>query len=137
MKLSNVKKLSKLSRIEILSVMSILVGLGSGAAGITAAAASADTTTSTPQASSSVMRSVLHGDQLQAMAAALNLTTAQVQAHLKAHDVKQVVASAGLTSDAYHQKVQAQLTSELQAQGYSQTQIANALQHYQQYSTRS
>jgi hypothetical protein len=130
-------KLSKLSKIELLSAMSIVVGLISSGAGISATMASADSTSSNSQSSSAIGRSVVHADQLQAMAQALNMTPAQVQTHLKAHDVKQVVANAGLSADAYHQKVQAQLKNELQAQGYSQTQIDNAIQHYQQHTSRN
>jgi hypothetical protein len=130
-------RLSKLSKIELLSAISIVVGIVSSAAGISATVASADTTSSTAPTSGSIARSVVHSDQLQAMAAALNMTTAQVQAHMKAHDIKQAVTAAGLSADAYHQKVAAQLTSELQAQGYSQAQIDSATQHYQQHASRT
>ncbi|HEX4774076.1 MAG TPA: hypothetical protein VH234_00995 [Candidatus Saccharimonadales bacterium] len=124
-------KLSQLSKIEILTAISIVVGLTSSVAGIGATIASADSPASTTQSSTLIARSVVRSDKLQAMAGALNLTTAQVQTDLKTHNLKQVIANAGLTQATFRQKVQAQLTSELQGQGYSQTQIDNALQHYQ------
>jgi hypothetical protein len=130
-------KLTKLSKIELLSALSIAVGIISSGAGISTTVASADSTSAAAPTSSSIARSVLHADQLQAMGGALNMSTAQVQTHLKAHDLKQVVAASGLSADTYHQKVQAQMKSELQAQGYSQTQIDSALQRYQQRSTRN
>ncbi|HEX4774890.1 MAG TPA: hypothetical protein VH234_05215 [Candidatus Saccharimonadales bacterium] len=56
-------KVSKLSKIELLSAMSIVVGIISGGAGISATVASADNTSSNLQASSYITRSVLHEDQ--------------------------------------------------------------------------
>jgi hypothetical protein len=124
-------KLSKLSRIELLSVISIAAGITSGVIGVGAASASA----ASPAAASpsTIARSVVRADKLQAMAGTLNLTTAQTQADLKAHSLKQVVASAGLTKTTFRQKVQAQMQTELQAQGYNQTQITAALQHFQKH----
>jgi hypothetical protein len=129
-------KLSKWSKIEILSVVSIIVSLASGVVSLGGVASADSATTSNTQPSSSIARSVVHDDQLKAMASVLNLTTAQIQIHLKTHDLQQVVADTGLTGSTYHQKVQTQLESELQAQGYSQTQIDSAAQHYQQRSGR-
>jgi SOS response regulatory protein OraA/RecX len=81
--------------------------------------------------SGSIAQSVVREDRLEAMANVLNMTTSQVQTHLKAHDLKQVLANEGLSLQSSGQKVSAQLQSELQAQGYSQAQINSALQHYQ------
>jgi lysyl-tRNA synthetase class I len=127
----------KLTKGEILATLSIVVGVISTGAGVSTAVVSADSISSATQTSSTVARSVVHQDQLEVMAKVLNMTTADVQTHLKAHDLKQVVANAGLSDATYHQNVQAQLRSELQAQGYSQEQVDNAMQHYQQHANRN
>lgn len=122
----------RVTKNEALAAVSIIVGITSTVAGLSATAASADTSSAALQSSSSIAQSVIRADRLDTMAKVLNMTTAQVQAHLKAHDLKQVLASKGLSMQASRQSVLAQLKSELQAQGYSQTQIDSALQAYQQ-----
>lgn len=114
-----------------MEVIGILVGITSSVAGLSATAASADSMSANAPSSGSIAQSVVREDRLEAMANVLNMTTSQVQTHLKAHDLKQVLANEGLSLQSSGQKVSAQLQSELQAQGYSQAQINSALQHYQ------
>ena len=127
----------KVTKGEVLAGLSIVVGIASSIAGFGAAAASAASLSSNTQSSSPVATSVVREDRLQAMAGVLNMTRSQVQTHLKAHDLKQVLASKGLDMQTSRQKVVAQLQSELQTQGYSQTQIDTVLQQYQQHAQRN
>jgi SOS response regulatory protein OraA/RecX len=128
----------KITKSELIGAISIMVGITSSAVGLGATFATADSTsTSTTPSSGSISRSVMRQDKQQAIAQVLNLTMSQVQADLKAHNLKQVVSDQGLSADTFHQKVEAQLQSELQAQGYSQTQIDSALQRYVQHASRN
>jgi len=128
----------KLTKNELLAGAGIVVGITSSVAGFGTMVASADSTSTNQPSSSAIASSVIREDTLEAEAKVLNMTTAEVQDHLKAHDLKQVLVSQGLDTQTSRQSVQAQLKSELQAQGYSQTQIDAVLQqHYQHHSKQS
>jgi hypothetical protein len=79
--------------------------------------------------SSGIPRSVFKQERLDAASQVLNTTTANVQAAHKNKTFAQLVSQAGLTKKTYHQKLKTQLTTDLEAQGYSQSQITIALQH--------
>ena len=100
--------------------------LSMGAMGIASAATPSSTAT---VGKSSISRSTFKQDRLQAAARVLNTTTANVQSARDNKTLSQLVTAAGLTKKTYAEKVKAQLTTELEGQGYSQDQITIALQH--------
>jgi hypothetical protein len=78
---------------------------------------------------SGITRTVFRNDRLEAEAQVLNTTTAQLQSAHKDKTMAQLIANAGLTKQSFHAKVKAQLTTDLENQGYSQDQVTIALQH--------
>ena len=78
---------------------------------------------------SGIPRSVFKHDRLDAEAQVLNTTTANVLAAHKNKTFSSLLSSAGLTRKTFTQKVKTQLASDLESQGYSQSQVTIALQH--------
>lgn len=78
---------------------------------------------------SGIPRSVFRQDRLDAAAEVLNTTTSNIQTAHKDKTFASLINNAGLTRKTYRQKLKAQLTSELEAQGYTQDQITIAFQH--------
>jgi hypothetical protein len=112
--------------------------LSIGAAGLMSASvialaatgvASAASTSSGDIGTSNIPRSVFKQDRLAATAQVLNTTTANVQAAAKDRTLKTLISNAGLTKATFHEKVRAQLTTNLENQGYSQDEVTIALQH--------
>lgn len=79
--------------------------------------------------SSGISRTVFRQERLDAAAQVLNTSTANVQAAHKNKTFAQLITSAGLTKKTFVQKLKAQLTTDLENQGYSQNQVTIALQH--------
>ena len=114
-----------------------------GATGIGVASAATTKTSSTDSmqttaknmtgnvGSSTIPRSVFQQARLDAEAQVLNTTTANIQAAHKNHSFKQLLQQANLTPKTFGQKVKAQITSELEAKGYSQDEITIALERKQ------
>jgi hypothetical protein len=113
-------------RIVVMSVAGVSVAAVS-TFGIVSAAPSH--MASTTIGSSGISRTVFREERLAASAEVLNTSTANVQAAHKAKDVSTLITNAGLTKKTFQQKLKAELTSDLEAKGYSQTQVTIALQH--------
>jgi SOS response regulatory protein OraA/RecX len=90
---------------------------------------SADST-NTNVGSSTIPKTVFHQERLQAASEVLNTSTSSIQTARKDHTVKQLISSAGLNDKEYAQKLKTQLSSDLEAKGYSQSDITIALQHH-------
>lgn len=87
--------------------------------------------------SSGIPRSTFKAERLNAAAQVLNTTTDNITAAHKNKTMSQLLSKAGLTKKTYAQKLKAQLTSDLQNEGYNQDQIMIALQHRQIVHLRS
>jgi|GEM_PF-2429582 len=114
------KKLSLMAT----TIMAVTL-LGVAAAG----AVSADAAAQGNMGTSGIPRSVFQTERLDAVAKVLNTSPSNIQTAHKDKTISQLIKSAGLTKETFHEKVKAQLTADLQAQGYSQSQITIALQH--------
>jgi hypothetical protein len=79
--------------------------------------------------SSDIPRTVFKQERLDAVAEVLNTTTANVQAAHKNKTFATLLTNAGLTKKTFAEKVKAELTTDLEAQGYSSDQVTIALQH--------
>lgn len=77
---------------------------------------------------SGIPRSVFKQDRQEAVAQVLGTTTANVKTAHTNKTMKQLIANAGLQRKTFNQKVKAQLTTDLEAQGYTQDQVTIALQ---------
>jgi hypothetical protein len=95
-----------------------LAGVGS------LAVASADSTTSSQNRLPSY---TMREDRLTAQAEVLGTTPSNLETTLKTETMKQLLASKNLTAAEFHADVKAQLTKDLEAQGYSSTQVTKAL----------
>lgn len=78
---------------------------------------------------SGIPRVVFRQEKLAATAQVLNTTTANVQSARKAKTFAQMVSKDGLTKKAFTKKYKAQLTIDLEAKGYSSSQVTTALKH--------
>ena len=96
-------------------------------AGIAAAATKAPTTVN----NSGIPRSIYREERQIAEAKVLDVSTSDLQTAHKNHTLKDLVSKAGLTEKTLHEKVNAQITSDLAAKGYTASQIARAEQHPQ------
>ncbi len=106
--------------------------LGSGIIAATSIGVVAAAPNSTANVGTSgIPRTVFQQEKQDAVAEVLNTTTANVQAARKDHTLKQLISNAGLTPKTFAQKVKTQLTTDLEAKGYSQEQVTIALQHKQ------
>jgi len=118
--------MKKFSYFALGLVSALTVGFG------VVAVANADTTNAkTDVGSSGIPRTVFRQDKLDASAKVLKVSTAAVIAARKDKTMATLISNAGLTKETFAQKVKAELTSELESQGYSQNQITIALQHRQ------
>jgi hypothetical protein len=116
-----------MKKLSILATSALGVGIiGLATAGI----ASAATPTNPNIGTSGISRSVFKQDKLEAEAEVLNTATANVTTAHKDKTFATLLSNADLTKATYHQKVKAELTTELGNQGYSQDQITIALQHH-------
>ena len=120
--------MSKL-KLFIISVAGLGV-ISAGAFGI-AAAATNGSSNKLDIGGSGISISTFRQDKLQAAATVLNTTTANIQTALKNHTLKQLIQNASLTRKSFLEKVRAELTTELEKQGYSQDQVIIALQNRQ------
>lgn len=116
-----------MNRLKTIGASLALAGVvAAGGVGI---ASAAGTHSNTNVGSSGIPRSVFRQERLDAVAEVLNTSTSNVQTARHDHTLKQLITNAGLTKKTFDQKVKAQLTSDLEAKGYSQSQITIALQH--------
>jgi hypothetical protein len=99
------------------------------ASGLWVGVASAASPTSTTVGRSGIPKSVFKTDRLDAAATVLNTTPANVQAAHKNKTLSLLISSAGLTKKTFAEKVKAQLTTDLENGGYTQSQVTIALQH--------
>jgi len=115
-----------------LRYLAATVAMGTAlAAGAVSATSAATAPANTPAdvGSSGIPRSLFRQEQLSVVAHVLNTTTTDVQAAHKNKTMAQLISQAGLTKQTFRQQVKAQLTSDLEAKGYSQDQVTLALQH--------
>jgi hypothetical protein len=82
--------------------------------------------------SSGISRTEFKQDRLEAVAQVLNTSTANIQTAHSNKDLKQLIANAGLTKQTFREKVKSDMTSELESQGHSQSQITTAI-HYKHH----
>lgn len=104
--------------------------LGAGALVIASVGIASAATPSNPNVGTSgIPRSIFREERLDAAAEVLNTTTANIQAAHKNKTFATILSNAGLTKQTYAQKLKTELTSDLEAKGYTQDQITIALQH--------
>jgi len=111
----------------------LLAGLSSAAviaAGSIGVASAATNHNNVNVGSSGIPKTVFKQEKLDASAQVLNTTTSDVQAAHKNKTFKTLLSNAGLTKQTYEQKLQAQLTTDLEGLGYTQTQVNTALQKH-------
>jgi hypothetical protein len=110
-----------------------IIATGLVSAGVLAATAigivSADPTSSGNVGSSDIPKNVFKEDRQEAASQVLNTTTTDIQTAHENHTMSQLISTAGLTKQTYHQKLKAQLTTDLETKGYNQSQVTIALQH--------
>jgi uncharacterized membrane protein YqiK len=78
---------------------------------------------------SGILRTTFRQDRLNAVAQVLNTTTANIKTAHSNKDLEQLISNSGLTRKTFREKVKSNVTSELKAQGYTQSQITAAFQH--------
>lgn len=100
-----------------------------------ASAATPSTTTTAPK--TKIAASAFRDEKLQAKATVLNSTTTAVQAAEKAKTMPQLLSTAGLSKQQFHQKVKAQLEADLQAKGYTSSEIKTAIHNHKQHHKNS
>lgn len=100
--------------------------LGAGAMGV---ASAASTNSNGNVGASGIPRSVFKQEQLDAASEVLHTSTTNIQSAHKNKTFSQLISAAGLTKKTYSEKLKTQLTSDLEAKGYSQDQVIIALQH--------
>ncbi len=114
----------------ILVSMAGVVALSAGAVGVASAATTSTTKTNAGNVGSSdIPRSVFKTERQAAAAKVLNVSVADLQAAHKNKTFADLLSKAGLTKQTFREKLKAELTSDLEAKGYSQDQITIALQH--------
>lgn len=118
-----------MKKIALLGATIVSAGILTASASSIASAATNNTTQTGNVGSSSIPRDVFRQERLDAEAKVLNTTTDNIEAAHKNHTFKQLLSQAGLTHKTFMQKMKDQLTSDLEAKGYSQEQITIALQH--------
>ena len=74
--------------------------------------------------------SVLKSERIDAEAQVLNTTPANIQTAIKNKTLKQLVTNAGLTRATFNQKLKAQLTTDLEAKGYTPAEVTSDLGHH-------
>ena len=104
--------------------------LGASIGIVNAATPSTSTPNSSSQASTDrIAHYTIEDVRTQAIAKVLNTTPSALEDKLKTETMQQVIKDAGLTENSFHDKVKAQVQTDLLADGYSQTQIDNTLNH--------
>ena len=79
--------------------------------------------------SSTIPRTVFKQERLDAESQVLNTSTSSIQTAHKDKTMKTLITNAGLTKKTYAEKLKTQLTTDLEAKGYSSDQVTIALQH--------
>lgn len=109
----------------------LLAGLSSAAViaagSIGVASAAATNHHNVKVGTSGIPKTVFRQEKLDASAQVLNTTPTDVQAAHKDKTLKSLISKAGLTKQTYRQKLQAQLTTDLEELGYTQQQVHTAL----------
>ncbi len=72
-----------------------------------------------------IPRYVMTSDRLDAQAKVLGYTQSELKNILKTTTLKQLVADKGFTKQDFQTKVRAEVTAELQSQGYQTTNLGN------------
>lgn len=106
-----------------------LAGATTLIAGGMGVASAASTHKNTNVGNSGIPRSVFKVEKLTAKAEVLNTSTANVQAAHQNKSFKTMLSNAGLTKAEFNQKVNQQVTSDLEKLGYTDQQISAALNH--------
>ncbi len=101
-----------------------------GATSITGTSSTSSTAHSSQSTTSTIPRSIMHSQQLKAEAEVLNTSTSNIQAAHKGKTFKKLLSAAGMTRQEFMKKVAQQIQSDLEAMGYSQSQIIITKQHY-------
>ena len=111
----------------------LLAGLSSAAviaAGSIGVASAATNHNNVNVGTSGIPKTVFRQEKLDASAQVLNTTTANVQAAHQNKAFRTLITNAGLTKQTYQQKLQTQLTTDLEGLGYTQQQVTAALQKH-------
>ena len=111
----------------------LLAGLSSAAviaAGSIGVASAATNHNNVNVGTSGIPKTVFRQEKLDASAQVLNTTTADVQAAHQNKTFKNLISNVGLNKQTYQQKLQAQLTTDLEGLGYTQQQVNTALQKH-------
>jgi hypothetical protein len=107
-----------------------LTGIGIvGACAIGAVSADSTSSSNANVGSSGIPRSVFKQEKLAAASEVLDTTSVNIQNAHKDKTFSTLLTNAGLTKKTYHQKLKAELTTDLEAKDYSQDQVTIALQH--------
>lgn len=117
-----------MTKIKYLTAGLATVAIVSGGAIGMVSAATPNSVRNTNIGSSGIPKTVFKQEKLDAVAEALNTTTANIQTAHSNKDLKQLIANAGLTKKAFNEKVKTNLTADLESKGYSQDQVTIALQ---------
>lgn len=110
-------------------IKTTLVGVSLISAALVGTASAATTHVGTAQ-KGGIPRDILRTERQLAMSQVLHTTTANIQSAEKDHRLQQLIKSASLTRKSFEQKVKSQLTIDLEGKGYSQSQIASALDRH-------
>ena len=111
----------------------MLAGLSSAAviaAGSIGVASAATNHNNVNVGTSGIPKTVFKQEKLDASAQVLNNTTSDIQTAHQNKTFKTLLSNAGLTKQTYEQKLQAQLTTDLEGLGYTQAQVNTALQKH-------
>jgi 3-hydroxyacyl-CoA dehydrogenase len=103
--------------------------VGSGIIAASAIGAVSADASNTNVGTSGIPRTIFKQERLEAASQVLNTSTTNIQSAHKDKTFSQLVSKAGLTKKTYSVKLKSQLTSDLEAKGYSQSQVTIALQH--------
>jgi hypothetical protein len=102
---------------------------GSGVIALAGIGVASAATSNTNVGTSGIPKTIYRQERLDAVADVLDTTTTNVQAAHKDKTFTTLVSKAGLTKETFAAKVKAELTTDLEAKGYSQDQITIAMQH--------
>lgn len=118
-----------MSKLKIFFASSAGIGIIAASAFGIASASTTNNSNNSDIGSSGIPRTTFRSDRLEAAAAVLNTSSANILAAHKDKTLKQLIKNAGFTPKTFSQKVKAQLVSELEGQGFTQDQVTIALQH--------
>jgi hypothetical protein len=91
------------------------------------------TTSHSSNSNNDISKGVFKHDKIEAEAQVLNTTPANIQGLHSKVELKKLVTDAGLNKQTFHERVKAEITTELLAQHYTQSQIDKVLSHQIRY----